>query len=1166
MMSSNEIAQMMQAQNSMFMGQNQWANQIGMATPQAGLGGFGKPATPPMYGGHQAFSYAPGNFGSASYAGGNRFAAGAMSAMGGASSLVGAGIGIGGMMGAFGKVGGALVDPFSMFGLARGAGMGMMGAGAMAALPIAGAMAAGHVMSSFVHGGQQQAAINTTLGQNFGHFNPQSRTGSGFSREDGKAIGDQIRHLAHIPEMMTSVEELTKLMPKLKQAGTMSGVKDATEFNKRFKDAVGTIRDMSKILGTTMEEASEFFAQSRGAGFVGKQAQLKNVMNAQLTSGLTGMSVGQVMSMQQGGANMATQVGARRSQGANAVTNMAQTIGMAQREGRLSDGMLEDMTGLQGPEAIQAASQRYTEAMYNFSQRSPVGTAMMLGLAKFDESGKVLGLDDDRVKQFQQGSLSINDLKNRKLTHDQKISFTHRKAGTLAMDLAGKVGVGGVADIFDQLVGGKGTDADRMMMGRHTGLNESELDAAFEMRGLAGGGGEFETMKKMKSQEAAIRERTDPGAIMRRLKTRLHASTMGAVESAGAKVLTDLGQAYDDFVDDVVGRHIITLSKEGANKLQKAFASGNSKELQDMFSAASGLTGQGMAQYQSRKEFGMGDLANLTVSPLGMGVNAMMGGPSFGESVAKVRQGIRDSDMMGFIQRGDFNTGRSEMGQYEKAKEYLGAGGGTMDVIGRALNNGIAGEADDATKSIVARARLGIDNFDQMDNQRKMDEMKDVLSSKIQAGFGMAGISAAGIDFNDKKSINDRFGSQENFEKALKRMENSKDSTQRDAAKLIRSGQAAQKDFKGDFFAGIVASSQGKFEGYMDQVNFTALSGSSAFLDTNFAAQKVKEAEKALLDAGMTAEGAALIKDRPEARRVLQDAKGNGAIKDALRLPPDRAVKRLKELGYTIAEGEIETLQAAQKGISKAEANGGKDAAIFSAMSNYELIDKAKNSMVIRGAFEDAAFGLNKRAEEGKDAMGAEGYAAVSELGKAYGMFGKGEGAAGLKASDAASQKLLSALRGATSDQKTAIIKAAGDLGGVAAGVIRDSKKVGAGTKTKESLMKAYGIDAGMADEILKDKTINLADGLSKDEISKIETRVMSTKGATGTAGAGASKTGASDDPLVTTLKSINTTLAQVGTIIATGKDATPAQKAAGEKLMNAGKEDTPPPKTGEKK
>lgn len=1187
MMSSTEIAQMMQAQNSMFMGQNQYANQIGMPVPVAGTGGFGRAATPPMFGGHQPFSYAPGGMMGPGPQGGNRFAAGAMSAMGSTASLAGTAIGIGGMMGAFGKIGGALVDPFSMFGLARGAGtamgMGTMGGIGMglagAALPLAGAYAAGQVVNSFVQGGQQQSAINNSLSQNFSHFNPQSRTGMGFSRQDSQAIGSQIRELAHIPEMMTSVDELTKLMPKLKQTGMLQGVKEAGEFNKRFKDAVTTIREMSKVLGTTMEEATEFFAQSRGAGFIGKQAQLKNVMNAQFTSGVTGMSMNQVMTMQQQGAGMATQVGARRSLGANAVTSMAQTLGLAQREGRISEGQLEDATGLQGPEAVQAMATRMTEGMYNFSQKSPVGKLLMAGMAKFDETGKAVGLDDKLVKQFQSGALTVDDLKRRAggLTHDQKISFTHRQAGTLAMDLAGKIGAGGAFEMFNQLAGNKGTDAAMMVMGRHTGFNEAELDVASQMGQQGAGSGQMNQMSKFKGQEAAIRERTDPGVIMKRLGTRMHSYLLGGVEQSGARVFNEIGKAYDSFIDDMVGRHVVSLSKEGADKLALAMAGGGSADLKKMFAAAHGVTGGG------GQKFGMTDALTVGSTLMSFGLGGIAGSMAGGDVSGAFGRGaaaLRNTDAAAFLYRDSTTNGRTDEAQGEFARAQLGGTGAEGSLmIGRALNNGLASsEAGDAAQGALRRITAGIEGFRGMGDRKKYDELSSGIQSAILGGMDGHVRNAQGEleifngmnDIDDVDELYERFGGKEGVEKMLSSMEGG-DVKSKDAAKLLRAGIAGSKNFKGSLSAAIIGGAQGKYEGHDTQVDLANIGadGATDFTDVASAAKALEKAEDALTGGIMHSalvedETLAAIKTSGASRGVLSALRGGDSAESqaeakkvdaALRLHPAAAVKELNRLGYDVKEGDIDALKKGQDSLDHADPE--RQGKIFGAIAAYDAAQGAADTQVIRSGFTGAGADLT---ESAKGLEGKYGHKELSGMAEVYKKFGQGKGS--IEEVQAAGASLLKAIQDAKGDDKGALIDAAGDFGSAASATLSQTKGLG-------SVKSEAGLKSALAKLGIKDpkqiaavtKGINASDGISKDEMERLQGSIFGLKSAGMTAAAGQGKIGTVEEQTLKTLQDMNKTMAIVATVLA-NKYGDDKVKTDAE---NAYKETHPAPGTGEK-
>jgi hypothetical protein len=288
MLSSFEIAQLFSAQNQQFMQQNTFAQNIGITPPQASLAGYGGIGTPPPFapGIAPQFTYAPAGFTGPSYGPGNRVGALGMGALSAAPMAAGVGLGV---LSSFRPFTGLapFVDPFAgaMAGWARG---GMMGALGGAALPLGLGLAGGALASAIINpmitGGVQQHMVNAGMGQ-FQFFNPQSRSGMGFSRQDSTTMGENIRGLSQVPEMMASMEELTRLLPKLRQNGMMQGVRDVTEFANRFKEALTTIKDMSRIFGTTLEDAEKFFSHSRSIGFFGRSDQVRNAVNAQVTSG-----------------------------------------------------------------------------------------------------------------------------------------------------------------------------------------------------------------------------------------------------------------------------------------------------------------------------------------------------------------------------------------------------------------------------------------------------------------------------------------------------------------------------------------------------------------------------------------------------------------------------------------------------------------------------------------------------------------------------------------------------------------------------------------------------------------------------------------------------------------------------------------------------------------
>lgn len=1031
MLSSTDVAGLFQSQNSMFMGQNSYAQQIGVSR-----GGGGAP------------SYSPASAFGAGNAGGSRAAGFGMSAVG-AAAQIGAGM-------AF--------DPFGAFiGGAAGAmgrgGLGaMMGGGMAAALPmIPLAIGAQMTIGAGIRGGQQQNQISQQLG-GYNFMNSGARSGQGFSRQDAQGIGDSIRQLSHIPEMMSSVEELTKLMPKLKASGVMSGVKSAGEFQQRFKEAVSTIRDMSKVLGTTMEEAEQFFAHSRSVGFTGRSGQLKNTMNAQLTSGMTGMSTGQVMQLQSAGAGMATQVGARRSQGATAVTNMAQTLGKAQQEGRLAQGALEDMTGLQGGDAIQAGAQRMTEAMYNFSQNSSVGKLMMVGLTKFDKSGKAIGLDDDRVRQLQSGAIGIEDLKKfgSGLTNSQKISFMHRKSGSLAMDLAGKVGAGGVSDIFSNLLGGKGTDADRMMFSRHTGLNEQESDVAFSLGGMGMGDEQgVGQMSKLRAREASFKERTDPGMILKRMKTKLHASMLGGIEQAGSQIFTDLGKQYDSFVDEVVGRHIVTLSKEGTASLQKAMSGGSKKELNEMFAAASGLKAGSAA---SRK-FGFGDA--LTLGSQGVGSIFTDAGQS---AIGKLTSG---SEIMAGFRRLSTSTssGRDAQGKFESGERLIG---GMKEA--KALDAGSGLDAEGKAAMLAARGDVrsiaaGIKGFDEMDADEKYRRLSNAIDSKMQSDMIQ---THQGIGMGEVGS------------------------------RLHKAMAAGRKAGAKTGMAGLIGGTKGLNE------SMTGVLGSSdsvgQFYGVKEAAKLNKLGDEAMEKAGLKTT-LSLVKSNPNAKKALSLAQSGSEEGEKVRdLIKSGDHKGLVEMGIQVGPNDVDALKESLREMEeKGNTEEGK-AAMKGAFDIYDAARQNSDVTVIQGAFRDTAKSIN---DGMKGLAEGEGSKALQSVATAMDVVAKGGSGTGwgkdiddIRSSMTAYSKALSDPK-LSGSEKDKLIKAGGDLGSVVSSAQRATKKL-KGNESQDEVLRAYGLDdSAKSREMLAGHGVGAGSGMNAGVDRKaLENAVAGYKGA----------------------------------------------------------------------
>lgn len=569
MLTSGDIAQQFQMQNQGFMGMQDYSQRIGMsAGGPMGLGQYGQPQQPPGLG----FNYSSnGGWFSPNYGDGNRFAAGALTGLGfvkGAADISA------GYLGLAGFLPNAVAHSLPFGRLATGAlGMGV-GAG-LSGLSIAAGAA--------IAGGQQQYAINNAMaGYNF--FNPMSRTGGGFTRQDATAVGNLTRQMAELPQMMTSMEELTRIMSRLKGTGLMQGATTATEFGGRFREAITTIRETAKILGTTMEDATNFFAHSRSVGFLGRTDQLKNALNVQFTSGMTGMTIGQVQQLQQYGADTSSRIGGRRRIGAETAGNLAQTLGAGIMSGRIRGEDILNLTGKEGPEGINAAAMQLQESMLGMALNTPTGTLLTAGMMKVN--GDKAEIDQDLLRRFSTGQMSLEELKRRagRLSdHDKMVYMNERE--NLAQGLAATPG--GVGMFYKSLVRQHG-DAGAKLLMRQQGFNPNQIDLISSMERVSSDEqfGQFSEINKFESQ---VREEKSPGAMLQRLKTRVKAATVGRIEGMFAESFNAIGQAIDESVDDVVGRHRVAVGKVGAERFGRIL-SGDTSAVSSMFASVGSWT------------------------------------------------------------------------------------------------------------------------------------------------------------------------------------------------------------------------------------------------------------------------------------------------------------------------------------------------------------------------------------------------------------------------------------------------------------------------------------------------------------------------------------------------------------------------------------------------
>lgn len=767
---------MMQQQQSMFMGMQQYSQVISAQMPQMyGIGQYGmqQPMAPQFaqvpFSPQQRPGFSYGGSGMFGYGMGNQLGAASVSALGGAGQFALGGMGLAGGLGLMGRAG-AMFDPISAgqmaYGGARALGFGSgigMGAGIMAGGVVAGGMAlAGHAMSSMVTGAQEQAGVNQSLGQ-FGFANSQSRSGRGFSRQDAMAIGGVVREMQALPEMMTSMSELTRIMDRMGQSGMMQGVRDAGEFSKKFKETIHVLKDVSKMMGSTMEEAMQAFQESRQAGFYSPQAIKQNILQRQITSGLTGMNQQQVNALQQYGAQSSVAMGGSRAGGSNSITRVSKELGMAQQMGLLTDDRVMELTGQGGSEGLATLAGSLNDVGQRMG-RSSLGTAMTLALGETKDGRYTGNMDQDLVQRVRSGQINKEELL--RLAHQKsagrnaKLSFAaHRQR--LTTEMVNSAGAQGMAMELSTILGERGfdnPDALNLVMQRYH-VDESQANQVIQLmkdmpgiqRGIAEAG---TTEARRMGEQAFMRANASFEGISRRIGKKFENALSEPFKKMGANAANAVGEALENFTDELFGRYSTRVTEMAGSTVLKA-ALGD-KVAKGAIASARGSGSLGGSVLMNNNP--MGQALNFlsgqqTEGEVQSGILSAMGGQYHSSvsgltGVARAIHGgsdILDKKTGWFSESYDTTTA----GQREAARQHLM---GANPLIGKVNTTSGTGKAamfrvqqellhnpemegmTDQEKLAHLQKKLGPEIIDRLKKQTGSDDATDIIDALQQQG------------------------------------------------------------------------------------------------------------------------------------------------------------------------------------------------------------------------------------------------------------------------------------------------------------------------------------------------------------------------------------------------------------------------------------------------
>lgn len=502
------------------------------------------------------------------YGAGSQFGVGALSTMNSAvnfASLAGLGALLG--KGAIGMTG---LGSTAMGG-ALASGLGKVATLTGASLPLAASfglmMPAMAGIGALATGAQQLSGVQNTLDQNFGNrINMGGGFGFGMSRQATLGITETMRSLKAMPSLMTDMGELQGILDKVSSMGMMQAVRNASEFKTKFTGMVTALREMSKDLGSTMEQAMPFLQSSVRQGFLDPDHMRRNVMRGVATSRIgIGMRAEDVMQMQEQGAGLIRSMGGDSRIGALGMQSMVGSLSVAQQQGIISQEDVTRITGQTGAEGIKSLSSMVFGAQSQLFQSKGAGRFMTAALAARDKSGNFTGaLDSDMLQKMQRGEITADELMKRGnkmlsgLSNENALSFMNAMNKGMGAEAAAQLGPGGSAAAVNAILeslGAKGEEAQRFLLSQMTGMRQDAADAALRILKDAG---RLQDEQNAQIREAVIRGRAGAyfkenltlGGKMHHAQTAAQSMFVDPFHRAGAGVATRIGARFDQAMMD----------------------------------------------------------------------------------------------------------------------------------------------------------------------------------------------------------------------------------------------------------------------------------------------------------------------------------------------------------------------------------------------------------------------------------------------------------------------------------------------------------------------------------------------------------------------------------------------------------------------------------------
>ena len=659
-------------------------------------------------------------------------------------------------------------DPFSMAirggmagfgagGIAGAAGGAALGAGAIG-LPL---MAAQYASQQVLEGMSQQQNLNTSLRQNYGFM---GQNGRGFTQGGMSMIGQSIRQqtMQQGPTgEFAGFEELGQLASRMGQMGMGNNVRNAFEFNDKFKKMLTQVKEIATAFNTSLEQAQQVMSSMRGSGIFQNQGQIAQQIREVSMAG--GLATSEVTGMMTVGSQLSRMIGGRGSSGAEGGIKAIGQIGLAQQMGLLDEETLFDLTGQHGAEGRRAlATQRMQQSAQflksGLGRRVLASVAGANGMLDEESADEVAGgVGTDRTMALAGKNLA-------KVGRANFIRNEGRLRGEMLKKFGANAGVANLSGWLEQRGMDPNSDRGQIFMSRRLGISVEEVQQQLkEVRNLE----RLEDFQQDRTAEAEMREGVETyhkskgiAGIKKKIDDAKN-KVENTLRQKGADLFQFGSEMVDRWVAQVTGDFVTSMDRdigEAVREAKKGWTESSKATWEKRFGGGRGLLGRqaglegqlGMKGWKDQTRVGSaeafdasGDLERYRDAGWG---GIVTGGKDVRKQLATVRD-IRNAGMeggagaafreFGAKHRDTLRSIAGTGGMQGQGMDFLSKFGDVLDKSGNEEVAAAYGRANMEERARIARDVLGSAGLHDTANK----VMGDVAGN---ARFGMGGWRTAG--------------------------------------------------------------------------------------------------------------------------------------------------------------------------------------------------------------------------------------------------------------------------------------------------------------------------------------------------------------------------------------------------------------------------------------